>query len=174
MRFLLRLLPLLLLAGSAWSEQVGLWPPGSAVGFRTYGFGLIPLDGKFTRFRGWTRYDPANASACLVMLDIEAGSLEMSDDSIRDRITGPEMMDTARFPGVVFRGTCQGESITGDLTMHGETHPFSLDLTSSAGMVTATGRLRPADWGITGSPLLAGPAVRIRATVPNPVRGSHA
>ncbi|HEY4172496.1 MAG TPA: YceI family protein [Rhodopila sp.] len=173
MRFWLSLLPLLLLAGPAWSDQAGLRPPGSAVELRSYGFGLIPLDGKFTRFHGWIRYDPANTGACQVMLDIEAGSLTMASETIRDRITGPGMMDVVRFPNLTFDGRCQGETVSGELTMHGQTHPLVLDTVRSGGTIVATGRIRRADWGITGSALIGGPTIRIKVIVPDPVSGAH-
>jgi polyisoprenoid-binding protein YceI len=174
MRFLLSLLSLLIVAGPAWSDQVSLLPPASSVDLRSYGFGLIPLDGKFTRFHGWMRYDPANAGGCQVMLEIEAGSLAMSNEMIRDRITGPGMMDVTRFPDLAFDGTCQGDAVVGDLTMHGETHPVTLDYIRSAGTIVATGKVRRAEWGINGSPLIGGPMIRIRVTVPDPTIGSHA
>jgi polyisoprenoid-binding protein YceI len=173
MRFLLSVLSLLLVAGPAWPDQAGLRPPGSAVELRSYGFGLIPLDGKFARFHGWIRYDPVNTGACQVMLDIEAGSLTMASETIRDRITGPAMMDVARFPDLTFDGRCQGETVTGALTMHGETHPLVLDTDRSAGTIVATGRIRRADWGITGSALIGGPTIRIRVIVPDPASGAH-
>jgi polyisoprenoid-binding protein YceI len=173
MRFLLSVLSLFLVAGPAWSDQVSLRPPASAVELRSYGFGLIPLDGKFTRFHGWMRYDPANTSGCQVMLEIEAGSLAMSDEMIRDRITGPGMMDVAQFPDLAFNGACQGDAVVGTLTMHGETHPVTLDYTRSAGKITATGRIRRAEWGITGSPLIGGSMIRIRVTLPDPASGLH-
>ena len=97
-RWLFIVLPLLLIAGAAGADQASLLPPASTVELRSYGFGLLPLDGKFTRFHGWMRYDPANPGACQVVLELEAGSLAMANDSIRERITGPEMMDVARFP----------------------------------------------------------------------------
>jgi polyisoprenoid-binding protein YceI len=173
MRCLLLLIPLLLAAGPVWSDQISVRPPVSAVELRSYGFGLFPLDGKFTRFNGWMRYDPAHPGVCQVLLEIEAGSLAMSSDAVRDRITGPGMLDVARFPDLTFHGMCQGEAVVGDLTMHGETHPVTLDFTRSAGMVTATGRLRRADWGITGSPLIGGPVVRMRVVVPDPFSAQH-
>jgi polyisoprenoid-binding protein YceI len=173
MRALLWLLPFCLLTASAWSEQVGLRPPGSMVELRAYGFGLLPLDGKFTRFQGWMRYDPANPAVCQVVLEIEAGSLAMSNDSIRDRITGPDMMDVARFPNLAFHGTCHGEAVVGDLEMHGQTHPFTLDYTRSGGTIVATGQLRRAEWGITGSQLVGGSTIRIRVSIPDPVSGTH-
>lgn len=168
MRFLLTLLPLLLVAGTAWSDQLSLQPPASAVELRTYGFGLIPFDGKFARFHGWMRYDPAVKDRCEVMLQIEAASLAMSNQSIRDQILGSGMMDAAQFPEIAFHGTCRGKEVIGELTMHGETHPVTLDYTSSDGTVTATGRIRRADWGITSSKLVGGSTIRIRVVLPDP------
>ncbi len=173
MRFLLSLLSLLLISGPAWPDQVGLRPPGSAVELRSYGFGLFPLDGKFTRFHGWMRYDPSNTAVWQGVLTIEAGSLAMSSETIRDRITGPEMMDVTRFPDLAFNGTCQGEAVVGDLTMHGQTHKVALDITRLPEAIIATGRVRRADWGITGSKLIGGPVIRIQVIVPNPVSGAH-
>ena len=163
----------LLNAGPAWSGQIGLAPANSAVEFRTYGFGFLPLDGKFTRFHGWIRYDAGNPRACVVMLDIEAGSLSMSSAAIRDRITGPGMVNVAVFPYLTFRGSCQNSTIVGDLTMHGETHMVTFDYTRAAGTITATGRLRRAKWGITGNSLLGGSTVRLRVVVPDPAAASH-
>lgn len=168
MQFLLMLLPLLLVATTAWSEQIGLRPPGSVVELRTYGFGLIPFDGRFTQFQGWMRYNPSNIDACEVALQIAVASLEMASEVIRDRITGPDMMDMARFPELAFHGICQGKAVVGDLTMHGQTHPVTLAYTRSAGQIEATGYLRRADWGLTGSPMMGGSMIRIRVVIPDP------
>jgi polyisoprenoid-binding protein YceI len=173
MRFLLSLLPLLLISGPAWPDQVPLGPPGSAVELRSYGFGLIPLDGKFTRFHGWMRYDPSHSGACQVMLEIAGGSLTMSSEAIRDRIIGPGMMDVTRYPELAFNGSCEGEAVVGDLTMHGQTHKVTLDITRSAGTIVATGRLRRTEWGITGSPLIGGSTIRIRVVLPDPAGARH-
>jgi polyisoprenoid-binding protein YceI len=173
MLFLRSLLPLLLISASAWADQFSLLPPGSAVELRSYGFGLIPLDGNFTRFHGWMRYDPSNNAACQVMLQIEAGSLAMSSETIRDRITGPGMMDVAHFPDLAFNGICQGHTVVGDLTLHGETHPVTLDYVRSAGTIVATGRIMRSEWGITGNPLIGGPIIRIRVVVPDPFIAQH-
>jgi polyisoprenoid-binding protein YceI len=173
MRFLLMLLPLLLVASTAWSDQVNLQPPGSAVELRSYGFGLIPFDGNFTRFQGWMRFDPASTDRCEVMLQIEAASLTMSNQLVRDQIVSPGMMDVVRFPDVAFRGACQGKDVIGDLTMHGETHPVTFEYSRSEGNVVATGRLRRSDWGITGSQLVGGSIIRIRVVLPDPFRAQH-
>ena len=174
MRFLLMFLPLLIIAGTAWSDQFSLQPPNSAVELRTYGFGLIPFDGSFTRFHGWVRYDADDPGAAAVMLEIEAASLAMSSEAVRDHIMGSEMMDAARFPSLSFHGTCRAKVIVGDLTMHGETHPVSFDFISSAGSIVATGQLRRAEWGITGSPLTGGSIIRLRVVLPDPFGAQQA
>ena len=74
------------------------------------------------------------------MLQIEAASLAMSSETVRDQILAPGMMDAAQFPELAFRGVCQGSEVIGDLTMHGQTHPFTLDYKRSGGRVVATGR----------------------------------
>jgi polyisoprenoid-binding protein YceI len=168
------LLPLLLIAGTAWSEQLPLHPPTTAVELRTYGFGLFPFDGNFTRLQGWMRYDPSSTDFCQVMLEIEAGSLTMANETIRDHIIGPDMMDVARFPSLSFHGACNGNAVDGDLTMHGQTHKVALSYRRSAGTVVATGELRRAEWGITGSPLIGGSIIRIRVVLPDPFTPPHA
>lgn len=175
-RAALRLVPLLALAAlPARADQVTLLPPASHVGFRAYGLGLIPFDGNFTRFHGWMQYDPAHPKACQVTLEIESASLHMSKDSLSDDVTGPEFMDSARFPDLAFHGACQGDTVVGSLLLHGETHPFTLDLTPdrTGGMLVASGRLRRADWGMTARPFTAGSTVRIQVEIPDPSAGSR-
>ncbi len=165
------LVVLCLLAAPAWADQIALSPPGSQVELRAYGLGLWPLDGKFTRFHGWMRYEPANPKACQVILEIEASSLAMGDNTIREQITGPDFMDTAQFPVLAFHGACQGDTVSGSLMLHGQSHPFALDLARSARGIVATGRLTRATWGITAHPLTGGSTIRIRVQIPDPLSG---
>lgn len=162
---------LLLAMSSAWAEQASLTPAGSEVEFRAYGLGLIPFDGKFTRFHGVMRYDPAEPGRCHVMLEIKPASLAMSDTSVREQIVGPEFMDVARFPDMAFDGACQGDTLTGNLRLHGESHPFALDVSRHGGRLTAVGSLRRAAWGITARPFTAGSTIRIRVKLPDAVNG---
>jgi polyisoprenoid-binding protein YceI len=156
-----------------FTGQVNLEPPESVVELRTYGFGVIPFDGKFTRFRGSMRYDPSTTDLGEVMLQIEAASFAMPNQPIRDLIVGGEMMDVARFPELTFQGTGRGRAVIGDLTMHGQTRAVTLDYARSAGTATATGRLRREDWGITGGQLIGGSIIRIRVVVPDPFHERH-
>jgi polyisoprenoid-binding protein YceI len=155
-----------LMIAPAWAERLPVLPPGSGIAIRVYGLGLLSMDGSFSRFHGWMSYDPANPDAC-------QASLEMSHGIVRDTIIGPEFLDARRFPTMVFRGACQGDVIVGDLLLHGQTRPFSLDReeTRANGTLVASGRLHRADWGITARRFSVGQTIRIRLEIP--MNGSH-
>lgn len=154
--------------GAAVDTNVPLLPGRSTVAFRAYGFGLLPLDGQFTRFQGRLTYDPDAPSRCAVTLQADVPSLAMTPATLGERVLGPDFLDATRFPALAYDGTCSPEGLTGQLTMHGVTRPFTLTLDWRAAAVTAVGRLRRADWGMTGHPLLGGSTVRITVSVPLP------
>lgn len=160
-------------AATAAPQRIDITPPGSEVTFRAYKLGLIPVDGKFTRFSGRLILDPADKASCRVDLQIEVASLKTEDPAIQPVITGPQFMDAANFPVLRFMGDCQGHDIAGDLAMHGvrRSSAFSLDWHPDA--VIAEGHVVRADWGITAMPMLVGRTVRIRVSVPLAAQASH-
>jgi len=162
------ILLLSLMIPPAWAERLPEVPPGSKIAIRVYGLGLFPMDGSFSRLHGWMRYDLANPDACQVILEIKPASLEMSRSIVQDTIIGPEFLDARQFPRMAFRGACQGNVIAGDLLLHGQTHPFSLDReeTGSNETLVASGRLHRADWGITARRFTVGLTIRIRVEIP--------
>ncbi|MDR3539111.1 MAG: YceI family protein [Acetobacteraceae bacterium] len=143
------------------AERVALAPPAASVGFRAYGLGLLPLDGNFTRFDGVLTYDPSDHGHCRVELRIDVASLAMSSPVIRNDVLGPDFMDAAQFPTLQFGGICQPAGLVGTLAMHGVSRPFALDLDWERVAVTAQGRLRRAEWGMTAKPFIGGATVRI-------------
>ncbi len=169
-----RLLPLWLLATPACATQIELTPATSTVGIRFYGLGLLPIDGNYTRFSGRLSYDPADRSHCQVDLTADTASLTMANTMIRDKVVGPELMDTARYPTLAFTGACQGPALQGALTMHGITHAFDMTLDWLRDRLVATGRLHRVDWGLTARLFLGGTTVRIQvsATLPSDVQGA--
>lgn len=173
----MRLLPLILLlcaAIPARSEEIVLGPPATDVAIRAYGIGLFPYDGKFTRFHGVMQYDPKQPGKCQVMLEIDPSSLNMSSPSVTERVIGPDFMDVAQYPEMAFSGACQGEEVAGMLTMHGQTHPLSLELHREGARMTATGRMLRAEWGMTADWLTVGRTIRIQVELPAPSAGGHA
>ena len=147
-------------------RRVSFGPPSSAVDFRAYRLGILPLDGRFNRFDGSLAYDPDDRGFCQVHLTIEADSLTIEEPAMRAVVAGPSFLDVMRYPSLTYAGDCDGDRVNGALGMHGITGPLPLSLTWSADGVQAEGRLLRADWGMTALPLLAGRTIRIRVVIP--------
>ena len=150
----------------AAQRRIRLTPPESAVTFRAYGVGLLPIDASFASFDGWLTYDPNDRASCRVELHVQVASLVTADLSLRGTITGPDFLDVVSFPGLDYTGACAPDGLGGMLAMHGVTRPFALSLDWTADGVVAEGRLVRAEWGMTARPFLGGRTVRIRVAVP--------
>jgi polyisoprenoid-binding protein YceI len=149
-------------------RTMSLAPPGAAVTLRAYALGMMAVDGNFTRFRGAVSFDGNDPDRCTVELTIEAASLFMSQQSIRDDIVSPSFLDAAAFPILMYRGGCATGAVRGMLTMHGQTHPLELDLERNRTGLVATGVIHRFDWGMTERPIMVGSTVRIRVSAPWP------
>jgi polyisoprenoid-binding protein YceI len=103
-----------------------------------------------------------------VDLTIEAASLDMDDQAVRDDALSPAFLDAAAFPSLAYHGSCAAGSVEGLLTLHGVTRPLGLALAREADRVVAPGTIHRAAWGIAGRPVLAGPNVVIRISLPLP------
>lgn len=147
------------------ARELPLTPPGAELHIRAYGLGLLPLDGRFTRFSGLLTYDPENRGSCHVALAAEVASLTMANTALQNEIVGPDFMDAQHYPMLRFEGACRSPGIAGLLAMHGVTRPFALDVEWSKERVEATGRLQRADWGMAARPLLGGSTIRIEFSV---------
>lgn len=152
----------------AQDVQAALAPPGSRVAFRTYGIGVFPIDGGFTRFSGVLRYDPATHARCRLTLRIDTASLVLPTAIEGTMARGQDFLDVARYPRMRFRGRCAGGRIVGQLTMRGVTRPFGMIAAWQGSRLIAQGRLARAAWGMTAHPFLGGRTARITVTIPLP------
>ena len=106
----------------------------SHMGFSTY-------TTRFSRFNADLTLDPRNLPASKVVTTIDASSFEMDDapQMCIDIMKGPQMLDTAKFPQIVFKSEkirMTGEKsmeISGTLTLHGVTRPTVLVATYNGG-----------------------------------------
>jgi len=90
---------------------------------------------------------------------------------VQSNMTGPQVLDVAKYPTIAFRSTSINESnanrwvVSGNLTLHGQTHPITfqlrkLDANRFSGSVT----IRQTAFGIT--PIkIAGGTVRVKDNV---------
>jgi polyisoprenoid-binding protein YceI len=150
---------------------VSLVPETGRVAIRTYGLGLLPLDGQFARFDGVLRYDPGNHALCTITLRVDVASLTMGSGVMTSTVLGPDFLNGVRYPTLAYAGACSSDGMSGQLTMHGVTRPFALTLDWTKDRVTAEGQLQRANWGMTARPLLGGRTVRITVTARLSERG---
>ena len=116
-----------------------------------------------------------DAAARQVDLHVRAGALRVRDpkasekdrEQIQQTMLGPEVLDAARYPDISFRATAAESAgphawrLTGQLTLHGRTHPVSVDVREEGGRYSGSAALRQTDFGIT--PIkVAGGAVRVK------------
>jgi polyisoprenoid-binding protein YceI len=91
-------------------------------------------------------------SGSLRVLEGTGGIQELGDD---DKADIKQTIDDEVLKGerITFRSTGaepsgEGLRITGDLTLHGQTHPLDLDVAAAGGALTASAVIRQSDWGI--------------------------
>jgi polyisoprenoid-binding protein YceI len=96
---------------------------------------------RFSRFESELSFDPKNLSASKVVTTIDASSFEMdgAPQMCLDIMKGPQMLDTAKFPQIIFKSQsvrmtgAKTMEISGALTLHGVTKPVVLAATYNAG-----------------------------------------
>jgi polyisoprenoid-binding protein YceI len=106
----------------------------SHMGFSTY-------TTRFSRFDAELTFDPSNLAASKVTTTIDAASFEMdaAPTMCLDIMKGPQMLDTAKFPQIVFKSErvqvtgAKSMQILGTLTLLGVTRPITLEATFNGG-----------------------------------------
>ncbi len=106
----------------------------SHMGFSTY-------TTRFSRFDVDLTFDPRNLPASKVVTTIDASSFEMdaAPQMCLDIMKGPQMLDIAKFPQIVFKSEkirmtgAKSMEMSGTLTLHGVTRPTVLVATYNGG-----------------------------------------
>ena len=104
------------------------------LGFSTY-------TTRFSRFDAQLSFDPGNIPASKVITTIDAASFEMdaAPQKCIDIVRGPQMLDTVKFPQIVFKSErirmtgSKSMEISGTLTLRGITRPLVLTATFNGG-----------------------------------------
>ena len=126
--------------------------------------GLSVWRGNFKKSAGKVTLD-ATAKTGTVEVTIDTASIDLAHDKLNEHVSGPEMLDVAKYPTAVYKGTLGGfangapTTVTGSLTLHGVTKPVALKIDSFKCMVNpmskkdvcgadATGTFNRADFGV--------------------------
>lgn len=107
-------------------------------------------------------------AAKLKVMDKESSDSEK--EKIQTRMLGPEVLDTAQFKEIKFHSTQvqpvgQGAwQVTGDLTLHGQTHPVAFRVQKVNGRYQGIAEVKQKDFGMT--PIsIAGGGVKVKDMV---------
>lgn len=171
----------LMAAGAAYAEPVTytLDPAHTQVAFSIDRFGFNRVLGRFETIAGELVLDEANPANSSVRATIQIGSVDSGHDTRDEHIRGERWLNAAQFPTAEFRSTSvrlTGErtaEVTGDLTLLGQTHPVTLNVTLNAigpapnnqrptAGFSATGTLNRAAFGSTTAANLIGDAVSLQ------------
>jgi polyisoprenoid-binding protein YceI len=106
----------------------------SHLGFSTY-------TTRFSRFDAELTFDPNNIPASKIVTTVDAASFEMdaAPQMCLDIVKGPQMLDTAKFPQIVFKSErvrmtgAKSMEISGTLTLLGLTRPLVLTANFNGG-----------------------------------------
>lgn len=112
-----------------------------------------------------------------VDIAIDASRLQVLDpglspadrDQVQTRMLGADVLDVSRFPQIRLKSTsvdrtAGGWNVTGQLTLHGETHPIVVTVTNDHGRYRGTATLKQTAFGM--KPVsVAGGAVTVRDEV---------
>jgi polyisoprenoid-binding protein YceI len=155
--------------------------------FQVNHLGFSWYTAEFNEFDARLSFDPANPAAARIEATIAADSLELPapPPGFTETLKGPQWLDTAKYPEIVFRSTAVEPTgadtarITGDLTLHGVTRPVTLEATFNGGYAghpmdpnarigfSARGSFKRSDFGIAygipapGTTMGVGDEVRI-------------
>ena len=138
----------LTLAGSAVAQsadpqavQGGTYnvePAHTRILFSVLHLGFTHYFGDFTGVSGKLNLDPKNVSAASVKVSFPTDSVSTTNAKLDGELKGDQWLDAAADPTISFASTQvtptgpRTARIVGDLTLHGVTHPVTLDATFNA------------------------------------------
>jgi polyisoprenoid-binding protein YceI len=136
----------------------------STVEFAVKHMMFTTVKGRFTDVTGTIDFDDSDPSDGHAEISIGAASIDTRDAQRDAHLKSADFFDVEKYPTLTFRstrvdGTLEHFTLTGDLTIHGVTHPIALDVTFAGkgkdpwggerfGYI-ATGTLNRRDFGLT-------------------------
>lgn len=160
------------------AQQYVLDPAHTQVAFSIERFGFTFILGRFDTVEGALLLDQARPENSNVTATIQTASVSSGNATRDEHLRSARWLDAAQFPTMQFRSTSvrrtgdQSAEVTGDLSLHGATHPVTLTVSlnqigrnpangSQAAGFSATGTLSRAQFGMNTAPQLIGDEARI-------------
>ncbi len=111
----------------------GLDPAHTSVTLKVFHLGLSAYTLRMDAVRGSFGFDPAHPEASRLQVEIDARSVDTGDPAFSAQIAD-QVLEASKYPLIRFVSTAvkpgpEGRGqIVGDLTLHGQTHPVTLDV----------------------------------------------
>ena len=107
-------------------------PAHSEIEFAVRHMMVTTVHGQFHEFAVTTNFDEAHPELSTVEAHIDTASIDTGIDARDTHLRSSDFFDTAAYPELSFRSTGikkvgDDYTIDGELTMHGQTHPVTLD-----------------------------------------------
>jgi len=150
-------------------------PRHTQIRFTIMHFGFTPFSGFFSGASGSLTLDPAKPDAASVSIEVPTNTALVTVPKLTDELRSPMFFDPEKYPTMKFvsdKVTVHGTqaTISGQLTLHGQTHPLTLEASFvGAGTMmgkhtigfTATGTIKRSDYGISALLPLVSDEVKI-------------
>lgn len=128
---------------------------------------LFNISGTYRQLYGRLDFDPAT-HACAIDVTFVVRSLTTPNALIRAQVMSKEFLDPVQYPTAHFEGRCakNGQTMAGALTLHGQTHPFTMtltDVTRGGALVEidTKGVLDRYEWGLDGLKMTVGRSITV-------------
>lgn len=161
---------LLLTSGLLMGATYDVDPSHSSVGFKVKHLMISNVKGHFNTFSG--SYDMENGKLTALTGTVEAASIDTGIEKRDNHLRSADFFDAAKYPQITFKMTkFEGDTVTGELTMHGVTLPVTLQSEVSGpikdpwGMtrssVSLSGKVNRMDYGLKYNQVLEAGGVAV-------------
>lgn len=149
----------------AASTELEADAPHTTISFAVKHMITNTVRGDFTKFTSSVSWDKDSPEKSAVGFKIDANSIDTRNEKRDGHLKSPDFFDAAKCPEITFKSTkiesagADKYKVTGDLTMHCETHPLTLDAAFNPNPVkspwgtevyvaSASGSLKRSEWGL--------------------------
>jgi polyisoprenoid-binding protein YceI len=168
-------LPLVSAAKTTSAQQHSIDAAKSVMTVRVYKAGVLSALGHDHEIAAPIADGTVDTALPQVELRVDASALRVRDpkasekdrDEVEHTMLGPDVLDTERYPHIVFHSTAVEPSdsgswqVHGNLTLHGQSHPVTVEVSEKAGHYIGNSLLKLTDFGI--KPVrFAGGTVRVK------------
>jgi polyisoprenoid-binding protein YceI len=166
-----------LAAGASWSVD----PVHSTAQFTARHFGIVPVIGTIPIVKASVELSGTSQIPAAVSAELDASKLDTHNDRRDADLRSDHFFNTASTPTITFASTKIDGSdpnnftVTGNLTMHGQTHPVVLNAKvvgsgksprgRSIIAYAATATIDRTQWGMTYGPMIVGNTIDLSINV---------